>query len=330
VFANTTFAPLAVWLTGSMLNILMNLNTDTCMTSLFAGTWMCRLCGREVCGDCYERIKEVTYLPDPKNATDAQKKALALRREQLGNTCINLSCSKKREHSNADFTPLTRFEQTELDKAIRGMKDIIKEEATHKQDAAQKPAITSFMSRTPPDNVRTLAAPTHRTPYFHVNELKPEVFQYLWSQGEPLVVGGLLPHMQQSWTPDFFTTDPIKSEECTLVECQSNTTKKTTVRAFFSTFGDYEGRSEVWKLKVAHYACLCVITSLIHGTGLAFDDRVQGSIPSALRRFLQHSPHPGLCPTQRRKQRRVVLSHQLLGPRPRYFGRPITLTGSDV
>ncbi|EKM75704.1 hypothetical protein AGABI1DRAFT_79449 [Agaricus bisporus var. burnettii JB137-S8] len=100
---------------------------DTCMTSLSTCTWMCRLCGREACAECYEQVKELTV--EKPNVNQAELAAIQARREK----CVHinpffLSCTRRNEHSAKDFSPVSRFFQEELDEAIPEMERLRMEE----------------------------------------------------------------------------------------------------------------------------------------------------------------------------------------------------------
>ena len=98
---------------------------DTCMTSLFSASWMCRVCGREVCHECFIQVKELTS--EPPSASQAELAALQGKREKHAHSNpFFLSCNKRTEHGVAAFTPVTRFWDEELEKAIEEMEDILK------------------------------------------------------------------------------------------------------------------------------------------------------------------------------------------------------------
>ena len=98
---------------------------DTCMTSLFSASWMCRVCGREVCHECFIQVKELTS--EPPSATQAELAALQGKREKHAHSNpFFLSCNKRTEHAAAAFTPVTRFWNEELEKAIDEMEEILK------------------------------------------------------------------------------------------------------------------------------------------------------------------------------------------------------------
>ncbi|KAI0771994.1 Clavaminate synthase-like protein [Trametes elegans] len=99
---------------------------DTCMTSIFSSSWMCRLCGREACAECFEQVKELTT--DRVGAPEAEIAALQARREKHAH--INpffLSCTRRNEHQAKDFSPMSRFCKTELTQAINDMEAMLKQ-----------------------------------------------------------------------------------------------------------------------------------------------------------------------------------------------------------
>ena len=86
---------------------------------------MCRVCGREVCHECFIQVKELTS--EPPSATQAELAALQGKREKHAHSNpFFLSCNKRTEHGVAAFTPVTRFWDEELEKAIVEMEDILK------------------------------------------------------------------------------------------------------------------------------------------------------------------------------------------------------------
>ncbi|KAF8556275.1 Clavaminate synthase-like protein [Imleria badia] len=99
---------------------------DTCMTSIFSCSWMCRLCGREACAECFEQVKELTE--DKPGATQAEIAALQARREKHAHTNpFFLSCTRRNEHHAKDFSPMSRFCKSELAQAIKDMEVLLTE-----------------------------------------------------------------------------------------------------------------------------------------------------------------------------------------------------------
>lgn len=94
------------------------------MTSIFSCSWMCRLCGREACAECFEQVKDLTE--DKPGATQAEIAALQARREKHAHTNpFFLSCTRRNEHHAKDFSPMSRFCKTELAQAIQDMEVLL-------------------------------------------------------------------------------------------------------------------------------------------------------------------------------------------------------------
>jgi lysine-specific demethylase 3 len=130
------------------------------MTSLFSTSFMCRLCGREVCNECFQQVRDLTQAPP--NATPAELKAFNMKREKHAHANpFFLSCLKRNEHSMADFTPVTRFVGAELDKTIQEMEEILDKDATASQT-------------TPPMNVAGSIIPSD-TNHVHPQPVPPPI-----------------------------------------------------------------------------------------------------------------------------------------------------------
>ncbi|EKM59423.1 uncharacterized protein PHACADRAFT_249898 [Phanerochaete carnosa HHB-10118-sp] len=97
---------------------------DTCMTSIFSTSWMCRLCGREACAECFQQVSELTT--EPPGAAEAEIVALQAKREKHAH--VNpffLSCTRRNEHRASDFSPMSRFSKEELTEAIAEMEALL-------------------------------------------------------------------------------------------------------------------------------------------------------------------------------------------------------------
>ena len=104
-------------------------------------------------------------------------------------------------------------------------------------------------SSSPPTSPTPLAIPTLPVPYYTGETLTEDVFARLWAKGIPLVVTGILERFQIQWAPEYFK-QTYGTQGCIILECQLDTNKRVNVHDFFSSFGNYEGRTECWKLKV--------------------------------------------------------------------------------
>ncbi|GJJ07745.1 hypothetical protein Clacol_001950 [Clathrus columnatus] len=97
---------------------------DTCMTSIFACAWMCRICGREACQDCVEQLRDLTY-PGRAMTASGEKK--------MHPNPTFLSCTRKQEHAFRDFSPVSRFCQEELDTVVREMGILLMEDDSFRE-----------------------------------------------------------------------------------------------------------------------------------------------------------------------------------------------------
>ncbi|KAJ7762764.1 hypothetical protein DFH07DRAFT_813374 [Mycena maculata] len=254
---------------------------DTCLTSIFSCSWMCRSCGREACGDCFERVKSLTI--EPTGASQSQIEEFQDRRErQVLQSPFFLQCAKKKDHGAKDFSPMTRFSKEELTQAIHDMEQFLRDEGMD-VDAAPEPqpwdaGATPSNSSAPytpadiapsplsSDSEATLISngdtrpadpsasgsstevPFHEIQRFKDSDLTEEIFRVLWAKGDPLLVMDVGKKLKINWSPEYLM-EKYGSDTCLIVECQTDVTKRITVKEFFSTFGQYEGREECWKLK---------------------------------------------------------------------------------
>lgn len=239
---------------------------DTCMTSLFCGSWMCRLCGREACPECFATVKDLTY-HEP-NATEQELTALQAKRDRHSHSNpFFLACLRRNEHTAADFSPVSRFCREELSEAILGMEATIREaedsDASTPELVNSDSSVTSESSgiQTPPPSTPTGvpvpkeslsatsdAIPSHEIRRYVNNQLSEEIFRSLWHLGEPLLVSDLLQNFKIQWTPEYFM-QKYGDQSCLIIECQTDSNRRVTVKDFFKDFGNYEGRNESWKLK---------------------------------------------------------------------------------
>jgi [histone H3]-dimethyl-L-lysine9 demethylase len=88
---------------------------------------MCRLCGREACAECFAKVRELTqYRP---GASDSEIATLQAKRESHAHTNpFFLSCTRRNEHQFSDFSPMSRFDKTELEGVIESMEKLLQED----------------------------------------------------------------------------------------------------------------------------------------------------------------------------------------------------------
>ncbi|KAJ7367835.1 Jmjd1a protein [Mycena albidolilacea] len=100
---------------------------DTCLTSIFCCSWMCRCCGREACPECFQQIQTLTIAPNAQSPSVI--KELQRRRDKFTHqNPFFLNCMKRNEHGAKDFSPMTRFSKPELTQAIRSMEQLLQDE----------------------------------------------------------------------------------------------------------------------------------------------------------------------------------------------------------
>jgi len=268
---------------------------DTCMTSIFSSSWMCRLCGREACSECFAKVRELTqYRP---GASDSEIAALQAKRESHAHTNpFFLSCTRRNEHQYSDFSPMSRFDKAELEGVIESMEKLLQEETVRTSGPAIEPsnkdgalgapdaAARASVPSTPLDVVTKVGGssivsdpapssaqpvqtalnetalnghaivedpsgiPSHSTKTYTTADLTDAEFRKVWPQGSPLVMTGLGEKFGIRWRPDHFR-DKHGSQTCSIVECQTDASKRVTVGEFFGYFGKYEDRTDHWKLK---------------------------------------------------------------------------------
>lgn len=245
---------------------------------------MCRLCGREACSECFQQVKVLTE--EVLGASVAEMAAAQARREKHSHTNpFFLGCTRRHEHRAVDFSPMSRFCKPELQAAITEMEVLLRKEdvdaiavsntivppvgvlpiADDLSTLANPDGTTDSSASTgtaadaaqpiPPssspvdDLLAANAIPSLSPRRFTDAELTEDVFRPLWTNGDPIIVLGLLENFKIKWTPDYFI-EKYESQSCLILECQSDQNKRITVGEFFSWFGQYEGRTECWKLKV--------------------------------------------------------------------------------
>lgn len=257
---------------------------DTCMTSLFSTSFMCRLCGRELCHECFSTVKELTHEPSGASLSDKQR-IHRMREKHVNANPFFLSCLKRNEHGFSDFTPVSRFQNLELDQAINEMEKILEDEqASHNSPNLSSPsaqpttmAYSEYLETSPSSFPQPLTTPViddytpanlgkHITsvPVYRAQTIPASlydppasssphtptlIFSELWSQGLPLLVKDVLPRFKLNWTPEYFQKQ-YGDSSCLIVECQTDVNRKVDVKDFFGWFGQYEDRQECWKLKV--------------------------------------------------------------------------------
>lgn len=164
---------------------------DTCLTSLFSLSWMCRLCGREACADCYAKLYSIppntTPTIAPKDRRDPERRLVA--------------CVPRESHSYQQFFPISRFAESELRSAVEGMSAILDEDKHAGPSRERTPARAIPENPTPPEannslaNLDLLAAVVAAHPHLPDTKFSPEP-----SEAKPLTSSPPTPVPDQSIT----------------------------------------------------------------------------------------------------------------------------------
>jgi lysine-specific demethylase 3 len=253
---------------------------DTCMTSLFSTSFMCRMCGREVCNECFRTVKELTKPDEPEISVDELTARRKLREKHAHSNPFFLSCLKRNEHTYSEFTPVTRFAQSELNRAIEEMETLLKTTETRLEippqgegrtysavmqdlaipfpDPITSPVYDDFTPADTPSHVASIPiyrAQTIPASYYDAlpSSSPPNIpnsaFSSLWERSNPLLVKDVLPRFKLAWNPEYFI-EKYGDRSCIIVECQTDQNRRVHIREFFDWFGKYENRTDCWKLKV--------------------------------------------------------------------------------
>ena len=192
---------------------------DMCSTGVFMGSYMCGLCGKELCLGCWEEWEA----EDAENETNADEKVL--KRDM---------CSKKRRHRRSNMLFVTRAKPGELQGLLERVEKRLALGDFEKADESDADLIARFPTVTAPadDNGASyLPVPT----LTHSDITLPQ-FQSLWAHGGiPLVLTDLLQHFKLPWDPDYFISH-FGPTPCLIHDCITNAAAPSTVAAFFQRF----------------------------------------------------------------------------------------------
>lgn len=262
--------------------------TDACMTSLFSRSWMCRLCGKELCVECFEEManparneSEIpTYYAVFYNilkpcatihSSQIQTAHTIISRTICAGSTTCLPCPKDAAHFKTDFVPVTRFSISLLDDRMTQMSNLLVEEALE-PEGFQPENCRGILIRQQEKNdgpsldIRIYSEPSHLT---------DEEFRSIWPK-EPLLVQGTLPRFKLEWSPEYFKRN-YGSTTCHIANCEDDRMKpmETTVYEYLSTFGKYKDRGrDVYKLKVNRLLSYKSIANKF--AGLASGKRFEG------------------------------------------------------
>ncbi|KAF8465959.1 hypothetical protein BDZ91DRAFT_726021 [Kalaharituber pfeilii] len=190
---------------------------DLCATSIFLGSYLCGVCGREYCLGCWEEWGH----PDHPSAAPYVR----------GGPPTILACSRKRIHNKDTMVFVTRAAKGEIEALLKRVEEYDTPAARKQNILAPSPPIPA--EPVPPlDTLSFLPVPK-----LTQEELTTEKFQSHWNHqwGVPLVVTGLLPRFTLPWDPKYFLAH-YGNERCLLNNCGSETPELDTLQGFVRDF----------------------------------------------------------------------------------------------
>ncbi|KAK6525560.1 hypothetical protein TWF281_010621 [Arthrobotrys megalospora] len=184
---------------------------DSCATTIFIVSYVCHVCGREYCPDCYDDWSE------------------------SGNIRFE-TCSRNKMHTKEQLLIAVRACEGELKAAVAEMELFIE-----KSKLSQKPQIGGLdRGKYPTRSLHNeMFAPVYE---FGAADLDEEVFQDIWSMhGRPIIIKDCLDRFSLPWDPRYFINNH-GHEDCTLVQtCPPFKNYDTKVARFFEQFGKPHG-----------------------------------------------------------------------------------------
>jgi lysine-specific demethylase 3 len=255
---------------------------------------MCTECGRELCSDCYAALGEYHVAPEWREI--AKRRPDLLTPEEMVKRNY-LHCQMSDPHCQSNFIPVSRFDLDELDTVVKEMEAAIQPPypiqlsakeilllapqfdmaviaststanvaSAHSEPESPMAALPNppFPQRSsqpvssifhPPTDPAQIPHQPFQT--FADTDLTEEIFRSKWSNGETMVVTGLLKKFSHDWSPKYFIKT-YGTEECEIVDCATQDVEVTKVGAFFQMFGDYSARRKILKLKVWCFLTVCL------------------------------------------------------------------------
>jgi lysine-specific demethylase 3 len=286
-------------------------NCDTCLHVILCGSWICHVCAREVCFDCYSTLialeEENRRLG---GGGRGQDQSLALEGVSTATLTTLVKCGKI-PHKSSNFAPLTRIDLDKLKSTAQEMEDWRKthpvqpakelpqgwidrfyhqpheEENSHPYlklpsnllPPTQDQYVTALPNTLPPallgdDPLDALLSPPPSVATLPEGFSTFDFFQSVWSRGEAMVVDIDLSEVSSiDWSPEYFI-EKFGSHKVTIgSNLPGGRDKKETVGSFFSRFGRGSRSNTSDKIKVSFYKLVfSTSTDLAVATGLASID----------------------------------------------------------
>ncbi|KAF9110850.1 hypothetical protein BGX27_005814 [Mortierella sp. AM989] len=144
---------------------------ERCKISIVSGYWMCCVCAREFCVECFEDEPETTM------------------------------CTKQRQHRREQFVPCGRFHLSTLQNNVKSLETKINEIPRSLVVDASESQIEPTKKFKPKGTDTKMK---YLIPFMlEVEKLTRDKFQANWSRGEVITLSGIDKLMKKDWTLDF-------------------------------------------------------------------------------------------------------------------------------
>ncbi|KAK6346945.1 hypothetical protein TWF696_007041 [Orbilia brochopaga] len=190
---------------------------DACATTLFIISYVCHICGREYCPDCYD---------------DWEHQSENIRFE---------TCSRNRMHKKQQMLLTVRACEGELKTISQELERYVK-----KVEESAEVQVEDRLKYKTRSLRNEIFAPVYE---FSADEFEEQSFKNIWGlHGRPIVIKDCYERFKLPWDPEYFINNH-GHEDCTLVQtCPPFNDYHTKVAKFFEQFGQ-EHRTEALKLK---------------------------------------------------------------------------------
>ncbi|KAK6537696.1 hypothetical protein TWF694_011867 [Orbilia ellipsospora] len=179
---------------------------DACATTLFIISYVCHLCGREYCPDCYDDWADNGE--NPRFET----------------------CSRNKTHKKAQLIIAVRACEGEVDSMVNELNNFVQEMERSKEKPDED--CSTYATRRLQD---AIFAPVFEFP---AGEFDEDSFKRIWGlHGRPIIITNCLERFKLPWDPKYFINNH-GNENCTLVQtCPPFNNYTSKVSKFFEQFG---------------------------------------------------------------------------------------------
>ncbi|KAK6507387.1 hypothetical protein TWF481_005822 [Arthrobotrys musiformis] len=188
---------------------------DSCATTLFVISYVCHVCGREYCPDCYD--------------------------DWIGGGNIRFeTCSRNKTHTKEQLLIAVRACEGELKAVVTEMELFLRKSTSPEQQAETKGQDRGkYPVRMLQDE---MFAPVYE---FTAEDFDEGTFKDIWGMhGHPIIIKDCLDRFNLPWDPEYFINNH-GHEDCTLVQtCPPFKNHITKVARFFEQFGKPHGSTD--------------------------------------------------------------------------------------